>query len=249
MDNLERNNSIESDIRVLRNKLSPNSLRKQAINNLGEITSSNIRVIHILNEMINDEDEGIRQAAKKALSSEANQKIINSLQIEGRRKTTIKYISITIGIIVILAIGWFVMPKALAAIAVPTQTPTIIIPSNTPKPGNPINTWPDGAGYKVPPTHKPSKMLTVFTYSTEWEIRSVVQGHVEAHGQIEYSKSVNLAFAPGAKITNRSRSNSSVAINDYNGDECILIYGLTVQVDSYGEFYPIWIDINLPLPQ
>jgi hypothetical protein len=43
---------------------------------------------------------------------------------------------------------------------------------------------------------------------------------------------------PGAYITNASKNRSSITMSDFNGDECVIPYGMTVRVDEFGQFVP-----------
>jgi ribosomal protein L40E len=186
--------------------------------------------------------------------------ILDNLQIkkqkfnennEGKRYILRKFI--VFAIITIIIVGFcigsgIVVDKAgLFNPITPTITRTRM-PTSTPKSGKLITTWPTGSGYLIAPKHKPSEPYTIYTFATEWEIWSIYSGNIEAHGEIEYINSKNMAFAPGAKITNRNRQKVALDIPDINGDECRLSYGMTVEVDRYGQFTPYWYYPEMPPP-
>lgn len=146
------------------------------------------------------------------------------------------------------------MIGVLSACTSPTPAPTTTPeppkpPTETPRPGRQIFEWPPQSGYITTPAHKPSSTISEYTAFTDWEIWGIIEGNIEANGEIEYYNSKSLAFAFGAKITNRNRLGTPVTIKDYNGDECVIPYGMTVKVDAYGQFQPYWYDPQLaPVP-
>lgn len=108
--------------------------------------------------------------------------------------------------------------------------------------------WPSGAGYVTPPTRRPSKPYEIQTGSTNWEIYGVAGGSYDGHGEIEYKMGNSMAFAIGAVITNHSKSQTNLKMEDYNGDKCMIPYGMTVKIDEYGQYIPVRYNPDLPPP-
>jgi hypothetical protein len=55
---------------------------------------------------------------------------------------------------------------------------------------------------------------------------------------LEIRESRSLLIFPGATITYSCKEPEKLEIKDYNGDKCLLPYGITVRVDEYGQFVP-----------
>lgn len=101
--------------------------------------------------------------------------------------------------------------------------------------------WPSGTGYVSPPKNRPSSPHQVQETSTRAEIVEVgrVQLLLGENSSVEYRDSRSLLIFPGAQISYLSESPPTLTLEDYNEDECILPYGITVKVDEYGQFIPI----------
>jgi len=111
--------------------------------------------------------------------------------------------------------------------------------------GESICKWPPGSGYVNPPKNVPLSPHEVKkTTSTKAEIIAASNGRflLSEKSSVEYRESKSLFIFPGSKISNLCKSRQTLTLVDYNGDECILPYGLTVKVDEYGQFIPIKYD-------
>jgi hypothetical protein len=109
--------------------------------------------------------------------------------------------------------------------------------------------WPSGTGYVTPATHRPSSPHEIQTDSV-WEIYTCLgKGFCTGNGPIEYKDGKSMAFAPGATITNRTKSQTELTLEDYNGDECIIPYGMTVKIDKYGQYVPVEYNPELSPPE
>lgn len=106
--------------------------------------------------------------------------------------------------------------------------------------------WPSATGYVYPPKSRPSSPHQVQETSTRAEIIDVGEGQflLGENSSVEYRESRPLLIFPGAQISYLSESPPTLTLEDYNGDECILPYGITVKVDEYGQFIPIKYTLN-----
>ena len=117
---------------------------------------------------------------------------------------------------------------------------TVTVERPTPEPPKDAE-WPAESGYLSEPEHRPSRPYREKKTYTTVEIMGVREGELlfSENSVIEYRKAKKIVIFPGARITYLSESPSTLDLQDYNGDICTLTYGLTVQVDSYGQFVPM----------
>jgi hypothetical protein len=109
--------------------------------------------------------------------------------------------------------------------------------------------WPSGTGYITPAARKPSAPYKIQTDKTNWEIYGGNSGSgYSGNGDVEYKDSKSLAFAVGAIITNRTTAHTSLTLKDFNGDKCVIPYGMTVRIDKYGQYVPVKYNPDLPPP-
>ncbi len=116
--------------------------------------------------------------------------------------------------------------------------------------------WPSGTGYATPAAQRPASPYQILTQETDWEIYGGLNDEYIGNGQVEYGfdknrngKYTSFAVAPGAVVTNRTKSQTALTLTDYNGDECIIPYGMTVRIDEYGQYVPVKYDPKLsPAP-
>ena len=104
--------------------------------------------------------------------------------------------------------------------------------------------WPEGAGYLSETPTRPSLRHDMKKTSSVAEIIAV-DGRQFLFGnssQIEYRESKSLFVFPGSQITYYADDSPKLILEDYNGDRCALIYGLTVAVDEFGQFVPLKYD-------
>jgi hypothetical protein len=100
--------------------------------------------------------------------------------------------------------------------------------------------WPPGSGYLVPPRNCPRSPHEVKRTSTKARIVGThPNGAARMKGDIEIIHGQFAICFPGAQITHDCASSPTLVLGDYNGDKCTLLYGMTVQVDQYGQFVPL----------
>jgi len=110
--------------------------------------------------------------------------------------------------------------------------------------------WPDGAGYLAPPQMRPAQPHSVEPARTEYAIVGMLDGGMmECAGHVEVRAGEFLQVHPGCTITCLLRTPDTMKMSDYNGDECTLVYGLTVKVDDYGQFVPVRYDPEAKPPE
>jgi hypothetical protein len=102
--------------------------------------------------------------------------------------------------------------------------------------------WPPETGYATEPKHRPSKAYEGKKATHVAEVKVSKDGEVNfmiPAGQIiEIRNGRTVVIFPGATIKYSEESPAKVHLHDYNGDECILPSGITVEVDEYGQFIP-----------
>ena len=105
----------------------------------------------------------------------------------------------------------------------------------------PSISWPSGTGYLSEPQSRPESPHSVDNTSTKAEIVEVGGGQflLGENTRMEYRESRPLLVFPGATITYLCKDPKTYEMKDYNGDPCTLVYGITVRVDSYGQFVAI----------
>ena len=103
--------------------------------------------------------------------------------------------------------------------------------------------WPPESGYIIEPKYRPSKAYEGEKLTHVAELKVNKEGQVQFSfppGQlIQFSNSRPVVIYPGAKIKYLEESPAKVHLHDYNGDECVLPSGITVEVDEFGQFIPI----------
>lgn len=100
--------------------------------------------------------------------------------------------------------------------------------------------WPAGSGYLTEPKNRPDTPHDVKQTISRSEIVAV-KGRTLLFGKnsrVEYRAGKSMAFSVGAQTTYLCKSPTTLEWPDYNGDKCVLAYGLTVRVDEYGQFVP-----------
>jgi len=107
------------------------------------------------------------------------------------------------------------------------------------EPRRPVE-WPEGSGYLSEAKNRPSSPPRVKS-STKAQIIAVINGRLllGADSKLAFRNSQPLLFAPGAEVSYLSTSPAKFEIKDYNGDPCVLVSGITIWVNEYGEFVPI----------
>ena len=110
------------------------------------------------------------------------------------------------------------------------------------------NLWPKGTGYLTKPQKRPTSAHPKRTHTdstrTNASIEEVREDELIVKGNVEHVLDESGALRPmfrnpGAVITNAMKNRSAVTIADYNGDECVIPYGMTVRVDDFGQFVPV----------
>jgi hypothetical protein len=101
--------------------------------------------------------------------------------------------------------------------------------------------WPSETGYLTKAQNRPST-----PYDEKSEV--VAEIKVKEDGRVMFSvgpgqgipirNGKSLIVFPGATLSYMSESPSTVKLKDFNGDECVLPSGITVEVDEYGQFIP-----------
>jgi len=102
--------------------------------------------------------------------------------------------------------------------------------------------WPSETGYLTRAKNRPSTPYDDEKSEVVAEIKVKENGTVMfsvSPGQVIPIRNGNsLIVFPGATLSYISESPSTVKLRDYNGDECVLPSGITVEVDEYGQFIP-----------
>ncbi|MBN2579052.1 MAG: hypothetical protein JXB10_08685 [Pirellulales bacterium] len=101
--------------------------------------------------------------------------------------------------------------------------------------------WPEGTGYVSKPRKRPATPHDVKKTTTKAEIVGVDGENLRLgkNSNMEYRESESLLVFPGARITYLCKDPAKYTMEDYNGDSCVLPYGITVEVDDYGQFVPV----------
>ena len=103
--------------------------------------------------------------------------------------------------------------------------------------------WPPESGYIIEPKHRPLKAYEGEKLTHVAELKVNKEGEIIFSfppGQlIEISNNRPIVIYPGAKIKYLEELPAKVHLQDYNGDECVLPSGITVEVDEFGQFIPI----------
>jgi len=124
--------------------------------------------------------------------------------------------------------------------------------STQPSTSNTQVRWPSGSGYLAEPTHRPSSPHKVKPSKVEAKITDVETRNGKTialmEGSFEVRDGQMISVFPGSVITNVCQSPSKVDAADYNGDKCVLPYGITVVVDDYGQFVPVKYDPSVQGP-
>ena len=115
----------------------------------------------------------------------------------------------------------------------------------TPLPASPL--WPKATGYVSKPQRRPTSPHPKSTHTdskrTNAEVTEVREGQLIIKGKVEMvfdgGVARNMLRNPGAHITNALKNRSQITIPDFNGDDCVIPYGMTVRVDEFGQFVPI----------
>ena len=100
--------------------------------------------------------------------------------------------------------------------------------------------WPAGTGYLNEGENRPSKPHDVEPTDETVTIREDLgAGMLEVDGTVPiHDGKATLAF-PGTTIVQANRSKENMTLQDFNGDPCVIPYGMTVTVDSYGQVTPV----------
>jgi len=114
-----------------------------------------------------------------------------------------------------------------------------------PAPMEPLVPWPRGTGYVRDPGSRPpfpvyaspGSTTTVATITGATGPKLHVKGSVET--VFDGNSFRSLLIHPGATLTQGIKSKTKLNIIDFNGDECIVPYGMTVRVGRYGQFVPV----------
>ena len=96
--------------------------------------------------------------------------------------------------------------------------------------------WPKGSGYLTPPQNKPSAPHKVEPISGSVKIIGGSNGKYFMQGTMQIRNDRVVTIYPGNTITHAYESKPSLEVSDYNGDKCVLLLGMTVKVDEYGQF-------------
>ena len=102
--------------------------------------------------------------------------------------------------------------------------------------------WPSETGYVTEPKNRPSSPHDVRPTSTKLVISQVTGDTMRVTGKSEIRNNEELIVFPGARITNGRTDGKRVELEDYNGDWCVLPFGITVRVDKYEQFVPVKYD-------
>ena len=105
--------------------------------------------------------------------------------------------------------------------------------------GQKVIPWPKKSGYVVEATHRPSSPHKVEKCATNVYIEDEKNGEFLMGGEMAFGAGGQLFIHPGAIIKNSVKSQKPITLTDYNGDNCVLPYGITVCVNEYGQFDPI----------
>jgi len=126
---------------------------------------------------------------------------------------------------------WSVRPLAVGALAIMVFTGC----------GQSRCDWPEGTGYITAAKNRPASPHDVKKTTTVAQIEevSIASGVLVLNGEVEYRESRQLFVFPGARIAYMCKEPDKYEMDDYNGDPCVLPYGITVRVDEYGQFIPI----------
>jgi len=100
--------------------------------------------------------------------------------------------------------------------------------------------WPTGAGYVKPAASRPDKPHTT-TSETKATITGAEGDQLAIAPGSQCQMPVN---GPGAQWVVLCGKGKSITVKDYNKDECVLPHGITVRVDTYGQFVPTGYDAN-----
>ena len=113
-----------------------------------------------------------------------------------------------------------------------------------PKPSTAITDWPKDTGYVRVPIGKPEQPHKLEPTSTRCVILGRDGSGFRMGGKVEVREGETLFIHPGAVITHGLKAEAKLTLQDYNADECVLPYGITVRVDAFGQFVPFRYDPN-----
>jgi hypothetical protein len=111
-----------------------------------------------------------------------------------------------------------------------------------PTPSTIIQDWPEGTGYVEVQIGKPDKPYEVAPASTKCVILGRDGSGFRLAGDVEVRQGKSLFIHPGATITHGFKAEGRLTLLDYNADECVLPFGVTVKVDPLGQFVPMRYD-------
>ena len=100
--------------------------------------------------------------------------------------------------------------------------------------------WPADTGYLNEPENRPSKPHDVEAADGTVTIKEDMGGGMlSVEGKVRMRNGRMTVAFPGTTIVQASSSKDSITLEDFNGDKCVVPFGMTVKVDSYGQFTPL----------